>query len=252
MRRYSTCAPRFISSNDAAPHSARLLWNLCANGTTTANNNGGTEAAVAAAIRSAQYKTINKVVEEPNLIERCLPERVLRLHADAVARGATSYTDPATGNFVFSRVAHLQRGGLAVTAIFGALVALPALRLQGIYLALATAALAILVYQLVFLQPAVMPGNNRQVPALGVGDDDGLVVQHAQTDGIHMGPQRLARLVHVATVELVVAGYEQHRHRPAAEQLEAAPRRVDVASQDQQFGARGGHRLIRLRLEMKV
>jgi branched-chain amino acid transport system permease protein len=59
---------------------------------------------------------------------------------------------------------------VAVTAIFGALVALPALRLQGIYLALATAALAILVYQLVFLQPAVMPGNNRQVPALGVGD----------------------------------------------------------------------------------
>jgi branched-chain amino acid transport system permease protein len=59
---------------------------------------------------------------------------------------------------------------VAVTAVFGGLVALPALRLQGIYLALATAALAILVYQLVFLQPSVMPGNNRQVPPLGIGD----------------------------------------------------------------------------------
>jgi branched-chain amino acid transport system permease protein len=58
---------------------------------------------------------------------------------------------------------------VAVTAIFGALVALPALRLQGIYLALATAALSILMYQLVFLQPSVMPGNNRQVPPLAIG-----------------------------------------------------------------------------------
>jgi branched-chain amino acid transport system permease protein len=58
---------------------------------------------------------------------------------------------------------------VAVTAIFGGLVALPALRLQGIYLALATAALAILMYQLVFLQPSVMPGNNRQVPPLSLG-----------------------------------------------------------------------------------
>jgi branched-chain amino acid transport system permease protein len=59
---------------------------------------------------------------------------------------------------------------VAVTAVFGALVALPALRLQGIYLALATAALSILMYQLVFLQPSIMPGNNRQVPPLAIGE----------------------------------------------------------------------------------
>ncbi len=59
---------------------------------------------------------------------------------------------------------------VAITAIFGALVALPALRLQGIYLALATAALAMLMYELVFLQDLIMPANSRQVPPLGVGD----------------------------------------------------------------------------------
>lgn len=58
---------------------------------------------------------------------------------------------------------------VAITAIFGGLVALPALRLQGIYLALATAALAMLMYELVFLQDAVMPANSRQVPPVGIG-----------------------------------------------------------------------------------
>lgn len=62
---------------------------------------------------------------------------------------------------------------VAVTAVFGGLVALPALRLQGIYLALATAALAILMYELVFLQDSVMPANNRQVPPAGIWGSDG-------------------------------------------------------------------------------
>jgi branched-chain amino acid transport system permease protein len=59
--------------------------------------------------------------------------------------------------------------GVAVTAVVGALVALPALRLQGIYLALATAAFSMLMYEVFFLQDSIMPGNTRQVPPLKIG-----------------------------------------------------------------------------------
>jgi branched-chain amino acid transport system permease protein len=59
--------------------------------------------------------------------------------------------------------------GVAVTAVVGALIALPALRLQGIYLALATAAFSMLMYEVFFLQDQVMPGNTRQVPVLQIG-----------------------------------------------------------------------------------
>ncbi|MBK6671887.1 MAG: hypothetical protein IPG46_20435 [Actinobacteria bacterium] len=48
----------------------------------------------------------------------------------------------------------------------GALVAFPALRLQGIYLALANAAFAMFCSSMVFNQTGVMPGGNRQVPRL--------------------------------------------------------------------------------------
>jgi len=58
---------------------------------------------------------------------------------------------------------------VVVSALVGALIALPALRLSGIYLALATAAFAILMTKIVFTQPVVMPGGNRQVPPIEFG-----------------------------------------------------------------------------------
>ena len=68
---------------------------------------------------------------------------------------------------------HATTAGLlvavAVCGAVGALVALPALRLNGIYLALATAAFAMVMSRVVFNQPKVMPGGNRQVPPLDLG-----------------------------------------------------------------------------------
>ncbi len=54
-------------------------------------------------------------------------------------------------------------------AVVGALVAFPALRLSGIYLALATAAFAMFCSAMFFNQVDVMPGGNRQVPRLDLG-----------------------------------------------------------------------------------
>jgi branched-chain amino acid transport system permease protein len=54
-------------------------------------------------------------------------------------------------------------------AAVGALVAFPALRLSGIYLALATAAFALFASAMFFNQVGVMPGGNRQVPRLSMG-----------------------------------------------------------------------------------
>jgi branched-chain amino acid transport system permease protein len=50
-----------------------------------------------------------------------------------------------------------------VPALVGAIVALPALRLRGIYLALATFAFAVFISQMVFFQTAVMPAGSRAV-----------------------------------------------------------------------------------------
>jgi branched-chain amino acid transport system permease protein len=58
---------------------------------------------------------------------------------------------------------------IGLCAVVGALVAFPALRLQGIYLALATAAFAMFCSSMVFNQVDVMPGGNRQVPRLDFG-----------------------------------------------------------------------------------
>ena len=58
---------------------------------------------------------------------------------------------------------------VALCAGVGALVAFPALRLSGIYLALATAAFALFCSSMVFNQADVMPGGNRQVPRLALG-----------------------------------------------------------------------------------
>lgn len=54
-------------------------------------------------------------------------------------------------------------------AVVGAIVALPALRLSGIYLALATAAFGLFCSAMVFNQQGVMPGGSRTVPRLSVG-----------------------------------------------------------------------------------
>jgi branched-chain amino acid transport system permease protein len=64
---------------------------------------------------------------------------------------------------------------MVITAAAGLLVALPAIRLQGLYLALATAAFAVLMDFLVFNQNAVVPNGNLGVPRLellGMSFDD--------------------------------------------------------------------------------
>jgi branched-chain amino acid transport system permease protein len=57
---------------------------------------------------------------------------------------------------------------IALVSGIGALVALPALRLSGIYLALSTAAFAVLVSRLVFNQPQTFQGGNITVPVLDI------------------------------------------------------------------------------------
>ena len=57
-------------------------------------------------------------------------------------------------------------------AVVGAVVALPALRLSGIYLALATAAFALFCTSMFFSQTDVMPGGSIQVPPLSFGGRD--------------------------------------------------------------------------------
>ncbi|MEZ5322229.1 MAG: ABC transporter permease [Microthrixaceae bacterium] len=58
---------------------------------------------------------------------------------------------------------------LAVCAVVGAVVALPALRLRGLYLALATAAFALFMSNVVFRQPKLIRSGNVNVPALDLG-----------------------------------------------------------------------------------
>ncbi len=58
---------------------------------------------------------------------------------------------------------------LAVCGVVGALIALPALRLSGIYLALATAAFALFSSKILFANLTVMPNGTRDVPKLDLG-----------------------------------------------------------------------------------
>jgi len=58
---------------------------------------------------------------------------------------------------------------LVVCAVVGALVALPALRLTGIYLALATAAFSLLMSKMVFTQNKLVAGGTVKVPGLDLG-----------------------------------------------------------------------------------
>ncbi len=57
---------------------------------------------------------------------------------------------------------------VVIVALIGALVALPAIRLSGIYLALSTAAFAVLVTKLVFNQKQTFMGGNIAVPVLDI------------------------------------------------------------------------------------
>jgi branched-chain amino acid transport system permease protein len=57
---------------------------------------------------------------------------------------------------------------IVIVALVGALVALPAIRLSGIYLALSTAAFAVLVTKLVFNQKQTFMSGNISVPILDV------------------------------------------------------------------------------------
>lgn len=59
-------------------------------------------------------------------------------------------------------------GAMVIVGIVGAIVALPALRLQGIYLALATASFAVLVSKLVFNQRQTFQSGNIAVPPLDI------------------------------------------------------------------------------------
>jgi branched-subunit amino acid ABC-type transport system permease component len=58
---------------------------------------------------------------------------------------------------------------VVVCAAVGALVALPALRLSGIYLALATASFGLVMEKVVLSQQKIMPGGNKFVPPLDLG-----------------------------------------------------------------------------------
>lgn len=58
---------------------------------------------------------------------------------------------------------------VGLCAVVGTLVAMPALRLSGIYLALATAAFALFCTSMVFGQAELMTGGNVQVPGLSIG-----------------------------------------------------------------------------------
>jgi branched-chain amino acid transport system permease protein len=99
------------------------------------------------------------------------------------------YTFVGLGAFVFARVAGDGNplGLLVVAAIaagVGALVALPALRLRGLYLALSTLAFAELAYFMFFLQPGVMGRGALKVhrlalPLLSVKSDRANVVMLA-------------------------------------------------------------------------
>jgi branched-chain amino acid transport system permease protein len=58
---------------------------------------------------------------------------------------------------------------VVVTGLVGAVVALPALRLSGLYLALLTAAFAVFMDRIVFTQGLVMPNGALSVPRLDIG-----------------------------------------------------------------------------------
>ncbi len=82
--------------------------------------------------------------------------------------------------------------------------------------------------------------------------DQRRVVEHAQAERVAARAQPGAGEVDVAAVELVVAGDEDDRHRPAGEAFQPGPGAVDVAGQHQQLGIGRRHGVEALALQVQV
>jgi hypothetical protein len=76
--------------------------------------------------------------------------------------------------------------------------------------------------------------------AVGGVDHGRFAVQQPDAQAGTVRAQRRQACVDVAAVELVVAGHEDHRHRPAGKTRQPGPGGVDVAGQHQQLGAGRG------------
>ena len=89
-------------------------------------------------------------------------------------------------------------------------------------------------------------------PAAPVGDDQALAFEHRDAELGAASPQRRQGGVEIAAVELVIAGDEDDRLRPAGESLEGLPAAVDVAGEDQQVRAGRGLRIEPFGFEVQV
>jgi branched-chain amino acid transport system permease protein len=95
---------------------------------------------------------------------------------------------------------------VALSAFVGALVALPVIRLQGLYLALATAAFAVLMDQLVFSQDTFLPNGNLGVPRLSIGS-------------LHFTSDRSHLILLTVVFGLIASGIAMMRSRPFGRRL---------------------------------
>lgn len=107
---------------------------------------------------------------------------------------------------------------IAVAALVGALVALPAIRLQGLYLALATAAFAVFMDNLVFNQNALVPNGNLNIGRL---DFFGVSALSFNDDRAHLVLLSIAFGL-VATVVVWIRGRRFGRRLLAMKSSEAA------------------------------
>ncbi len=94
--------------------------------------------------------------------------------------------------------------------------------------------------------------DETHAPAGPVGNHEPLALEQRPAQRRGPGAQPAPGLGQIATIELMVAGHEDHRHRPPGETVEAGPAGVDVAGQHQQLGARCGFGFERLGLEVQV
>jgi branched-chain amino acid transport system permease protein len=115
-------------------------------------------------------------------------------------------------------MAHLGEGGnpmglvwaVVICALVGALVALPALRLSGIYLALATAAFAVVLDRWIFNLP-----NFRLGPVdISLFDQGSVAVKPLQVFGVKLGDPR-SQMVVVVVLFVLVALFVMILHRSA-------------------------------------
>jgi len=77
-------------------------------------------------------------------------------------------------------------------------------------------------------------------------------LEQRHTERVAAGTQAGKGLVHITPVELVVAGHEQHWHRPVGKVLQAGPGAVDIARQHEQVRPRRGPGREHLGLEVQV